>query len=293
MDMIYEMRQNLVKELGLPSMGSKPLGASTEEIGAAFAKFREAIGPNAIVNMGNTKSFLDNLQITGKAEKDIDFVGVLKNKLQNGSMTVAEVEKMSSMLWPKGKAYGRMSQPEKVWREDFLQNMFRDLEPLETNVGMNLAALLKQAKGTTRDIYQSQFVENLLNRATNNETLSFNPRQFYELVKKQESYILTKLDKDKAQNLFAFADKMKAIAPERAMFTEGRVKTDPISWLPGAGLGAGAYANPYLAVPIGFQAIVARSLMAPKGIIRKWLTTGYNPPTLPVKIGLMEGMKND
>lgn len=294
MDMIYKMRQNLVEDLGLPSMGAKPLGTAREEIGQTFGKFREAIGPDAQVPMTNTKTFLDNLELSGKAaNKDIDLIASLRGRMPEGVMTVSEIEKMNSILWPKGRAYSKMSPAEKTWRDDFLQNVFRDLEPLEVSNGMNLAELLKQAKGTTRDIYQAQYIERLLGRATNDETLMFNPQAFYNIVKQNEAQIYRNLDTDKAKNLFSFADKMKAIAPERAKFLEGRSRTDILSYLPGAGLAAGTYMNPYMAIPIGFQGIVARSLMAPKGIIRTWLTKGYSPPTLPIKVGIMEESKND
>jgi hypothetical protein len=293
MDMLMEMRRNAVQQMGLPPVGSMPLGAAKDQVSQVFSQFRHAAGPDAVIPLPQTQQFVRTLSPEKVGKTSVDFMQTMQERLKPGSLSVADIERLNASLWPKGKAYARISAMDKAWREEFLQHLYRDLAAHEMKIGVNLADLLQQAKGTTRNIYQAQYIERLLDRATDNQNLMFNPQRFYDLVRSNQAGIQRSLSKDVAQNLFAFADKMKAAAPERAAFMRSREPNSLFeqAWSSGPALGLGGasiYGTPAMAVPVGFQGWAAWSLMKPSGVIRKWLTTGYKPPVLPAKIGLME-----
>jgi hypothetical protein len=159
-----------------------------------------------------------------------------------------------------------------------------------------------------RDISKSRWIETaLLDPATDivNQGYVFSPLKF----KDQVNHNITKIEKMFGQEgmdiIRAFADKVALAAPDMGKL--GKVsdatakfrQASGVGLLGPAGLAAAGQtgAAAALAVPYGFQTIVAKSLMNPEGWMRKWLTTGITPSKLLTKevpkLGIMEGANAD
>jgi len=57
-------------------------------------------------------------------------------------------------------------------------------------------------------------------------------------------------------------------------------------------VGGASFKYPLIALPVGADRWLAGSLMSPNGLMRKFLTTGIKPPTLPLKVGLTKYLES-
>jgi hypothetical protein len=173
--------------------------------------------------------------------------------------------------------------PDDVIRAAFTSGNFDDL-----------AVIRKHIDKETWDVMRSRFVENLLDASidiSGTERL-FRPAKFVGLIDKYGKAIDNALP-ELGPTLRQFADITKASLDDIA-----KQNLDPfqqIMSLGGAGVlgGAAVTQNVGLAVPVTFNAMVAKSLTNPSGWLKKWLTTGVlkGAPALVREAGKVGVMK--
>ena len=133
----------------------------------------------------------------------------------------------------------------------------------------------------TWDIARSRFVENLFDASTeiNGVQKTFNPQKFSDIFSKYQRQIQQVMP-EKYDDLNKFAKLSKASVADINKINMSQITKN---WQTAAtgGLGYGTLTgNPAIIVPAGFSFAITKSIMNPKGWLKKWLTEGLELPRL-------------
>lgn len=276
LEALTEMRRSFVEQtMGLPAVGSMRAGEAPETISKVFTAFKET-NPNAALTFPKTQAWLKELDNIPKKSQELYELALGST---GRTLSPTELEKFNTEVW---KSYSKLTNLDKTFRNDLLSNIYSDLPS-------DLAASLKFAKATTREIKQAELIETLLERATSPDGNLFYPLKFYDVIKKNQNNITRSLDKSQARTLYNFAEQMKLASGTEKIYREMGRKESPfwqaVSSGPGiASIVGGVTQSPYLLLPAGFQGMMAWSLSSPSGALNKLLTSGM--PTMPAKAGL-------
>ena len=123
--------------------------------------------------------------------------------------------------------------------------------------------------------------------------LEFNPDTFSNLWQQRRTYFLDNKNysAEDIRTIDQFNNKMSALVPDLSRLKSYNPTLNQLNFQNPAPVLGAVYAKPILAVPLGADVGLAYSLMNPNGIMRRFLTTGFNPPVLSSKMGIMKGME--
>jgi hypothetical protein len=189
-----------------------------------------------------------------------------------------------------------------VWRG------FKDLSPdertargalksaLENDVSAGMPKVLKlwdeaTQKGTDmRMVSKSNYLESLFAKSTvydqASEEMVFSPLLFDKNLKGARNRLnrMFKDDPGALEAIDAFHDKTQRLLVDTQRLRQARpnaAKDLGVIGIPAAAVGLkGPIGGAAIAVPLGFEGIMAHSLMKPNGLLRQWLTFGVEAPIL-------------
>ena len=228
--------------------------------------------------------------------KEIKTIGKTEQSLEGSYRNLQSIRDFLSIAKPSTS-----KGPEKTAINDILKNLENDFLTHDTIHGTSLAEQFSLARQESRNLARLQPIERILNQSiTKPEGLDaglFSPAQFVQKWEAIKGKVGARMDAADIKKVDDFALKMKAMIPDikRLGEFEAKQKTPLLSGAglkaaPGTAVGAlgGAVGMPLLLVPMGAEVPLAYSIMNPTGIMRKWLTTGFNLPNLPTRVGLMK-----
>ncbi len=214
---------------------------------------------------------------------------------QNRQVTVQEIRDLLNVLNPTASKGAERTARMKIGEAL--------MEDLSASGNQEMVDALANARDLARLQRIAAPLQSLFNKATiaptkAGEVEAFNPASFVNQWNQRREIFLNNKNysAEDIRVIDAFAVKMKAIVPDlqkAAQFT-------PSYSLQGIGqmnlqnpLGiiAGVAKYPVLAAPVGIDTGLAYSLMNPNGVLRRFLTTGFKPPVLSTKVGIMEAME--
>lgn len=302
---IMKMRADLIeKELGMIS----PFESHAKLSGAkkqAWSDFLQTAGGPDVripipaareimdVHLGSSDVATDPLWSRIGKGKGTGFINDLFQK--GGVLTFREFNDLRSKLWSN---YAKLTPAQKSIRGRLKEALDNDLSLFEEQSGnavLEASSKAYEAFGNLREFGTSRWLERLLDGATEfdkaGQRYEFFPAKFDKIFRNNEDRLRATLTPEQFKNLNAFRQKALLSTSDLAKkdLTRGEV---PMLGGTAAGAAAATYFQPWLAVPLGFQTIVARSVMNPSGWVRKWLTTGLTPPSMPMtrevlKVGSM------
>lgn len=223
-----------------------------------------------------------------------------------GYASVNDLNDLLPYIWSKTKSAAKMgkekNQYQKLTEESIqLRNGLKDaidadLGIHEVDTGAKVLEALNVARDAQKNMAslgKAKYLEKLLQDSTTwnpaTQHWDFQAGKFYsEVIKKQET--LRNMFPDEFGIIMRFAEKSKLASGDIARMSSKPAWKQAIEIALGGGTLAAIVANPILAVPLGFSAFSAYSLMNPSGMLRKHLTTGIKPPTLTketIKLGVM------
>jgi hypothetical protein len=304
-DAILKMRQDFITtEMGLPEFTKSipQAQAKTRELFGQFAT--QAGGKESTVPMPYTVKFIEDNMSNPITTTDTwwkkKFIPWMKG---DEAKTIDEINTLHATY---NRGWNKLTPTGKDLRNGLRESIYKDLSENDLQTGLQLEEALKTAQTAAkepRDIAKSRWLENaLLDPATKieNQGYVFYPLQFQNQVNKNITKIEQMFGQEGLDTIRAFADKVSLAAPDMGKLGKVSDATAKFRQISGVGLlgpaGLAAAGQPglsaALAVPYGFQTIVAKSLMNPKGWMRKWLTTGLEPSNLITKeipkLGIME-----
>lgn len=311
-DMVNNSNQQFVQDLNLPQPGLK---VSTQvEKDKIFDTIETLVGgPTSQHKVPDLYDFAaDNLKLVKTVSKK---EGALLEKLvdqieKNGAANydvIRDITKNLSSVWGKGP----INQKLYFQIKEALQN---DLVRIGEGTGNpQIPELYGTAIGLAKNIHEmknTQFIEKLftMRNATtiidNGQTKVFNPVQFQKNV--TENYeLLKQMYKDKPEvpeMIIAYADKMVNASGDLSAFAKGQQGASFSEKVLGGLLGGGTIGSkmagipggpPIMAIPWGFETMMAKSLANPKGWMKKFLFRegGGAVPQLGA-LGVKETMMN-
>lgn len=303
---ILKMRQEFITDtMDLPKFTESIPQAQTKtrELFTQFAE--QAGGKETLIPMPETIKFIE-----ANMGKDITmsdqwwmkkFIPWMKKEGDARS-----IEQINSLHATYNRSWNKLTPAQKELRNGLRESLYKDLAENDLQAGLQLETALKTAQEAAkvpRDITKARWIEqSLLNPATDiiDQAYVFSPAKFKVQVDKNLTKIEQMFGQEGLDIINKFADKLMLAAPDMAKLGKISDATKSMRQLTGLGMlsipGAIAAGQPGLAlglsVPYGFQTFVAKSLMNPSGWLRKWLTTGFKPPTLLTKeapkLGILE-----
>lgn len=221
------------------------------------------------------------------------YASTFKQSLEeNGQVTVQEIRDLLNVLNPTGAKGAERTARMKI--ADAI------MEDLGKSGNEEMVKALANAKDLARLQRIAAPLQAIFNKATipakaAGDEVTFSPSNFVNLWQQRRGNFLTNKNysAEDIRVIDKFADKMKALVPDLALGSKyqfaGLTQTSPANPL---GAGALAYKFPGIVIPSSVaDSFLAFSLMNPNGIMRKFLTTGFKPPTLSSKVGIMSGME--
>jgi len=236
----------------------------------------------------------------------LEIYDALANPQGTATATVTELNDLLPYIWSRTKSTAKMgkekNQYQKLTEESIqLRNGLKeaidaDLGIHEVDTGAKVLEALNVARDAQKNMAslgKAKYLEKFLQDSTTwnpaTQHWDFQAGKFYsEVMKKQET--LRNMFPDEFGTIMRFAEKSKLASGDIARMSSKPSWKQAIEIGLGGGAGAAIYSNPMLAVPLGFPAFAAYSLMNPSGTLRKYLTTGIKPPTLTketIKLGIM------
>jgi hypothetical protein len=213
-------------------------------------------------------------------------------------LAASDINDLSASLWKieEKNVYNKLSPAQRELRKGLRKAMENDFKAYDDAMDTQVASIFEGAEATSRlrhdqTLKDAKFVEGLLAQSTKldskSQMMQFRPAIFNDLVRRNEDRLYRALGKDKFELLKQFDQKAMASVPDMAKFSQKMSLGDVL--LSGSMAGAAGYGgytdNPWIAVPALFSPVVAMSLMKPSGWLRKWLSTGFKPPTMAIKTG--------
>jgi hypothetical protein len=308
-DAILKMRQEFIENtLGMPKYTESipQAQAKTRELFGQFAE--QAGGKETLIPMTNTVKFIEDNLSNPITTTDTWWKKKFTPWMKGGE--AKSIDDINTLHATYNRGWNKLTPVGKDLRNGIRESIYKDLAENDLQTGLQLEEALKTAQAaakTPRDIAKSRWIENaLLDPATKIEDQSyvFFPAQFKTQVNKNITKIEQMFGQEGVDTFIQFADKMMLAAPDMGKLGKVSDATAKFRQASGVGLlgpaGLAAAGQPglaaALAVPYGFQTIVAKSLMNPEGWMRKWLTTGIQPSKLLTKevpkIGIMEALND-
>jgi hypothetical protein len=240
-------------------------------------------GRDAHISVDNISQYIKESSetFTGKGDQywDGEATEFLKGMSENGTVTLQEVNDLANTVWNR---YGKLQGRQKLMRGGLLDAIKADLNSFETDRGIRVTKKFeigRKLSGMVKEFGKARYIEKLVDNATSfnpaTEALEFNPLMFVKRVKNNKNTLKRMLRPEQFDRLNRFVDMAEATIPDKQRLAGQKtsfVDIAAMSAMAGATLKA-----PLLLIPAGFQATLAKSIMNPTGIMRKWLTTGFEP----------------
>jgi hypothetical protein len=311
-DAILKMRQEFIEEgMELPKFTESipQAQAKTREL---FGKFKSELGEDieAKIPMPNAVKYIEENAFSKLAQSDPKkwWTKRLLPWAQGGEeKTLSEINTLNASY---NRYWSQLTPDQQKLRKGLHEAYLNDLADWDAKTGFKLEQTLTKAQESAQhryDIVKARWIENaLLDPATKieNQAYVFYPAQFQTQVNKNLTKIEQMFGAEGLETMKQFADKVMLAAPDMGKLGKVSDATAKFRQASGVGLlgpaGLAAAGQPgmaaALAVPYGFQTVVAKSLMNPEGWLRKWLTTGLEPSKLLTKeapkLGILEAMND-
>ena len=221
-------------------------------------------------------TFLNELETTGQTSVQSirDLLSTIKPTASKGAERTAKMKIVDTLV----NELGEQSSPEAA----------------EALASARDIARLQRIAGPLQSIFNKSVIE----PTSAGEEAIFNPASFVNLWNQRRGSFLNNnnYSAEDIRVIDKFTDQMKALVPDlsRAAKYKPSLSLQGITQIgldnPLAVAGT-IYKFPAVAVPVGMDTMMAHSLMSPNGIMRKFLTTGFNPPNLTTKMGIMKGLQ--
>jgi len=304
--MMLEARHNLiVRDLGMMKPGMDPYKVGLKKAKALYSKTGQQLAePEALIP-------IDNIRALAKQYPDSEVAAKIKRHFGDvEKVDVAHMTNFLSRIYKKGARKGYEQLDDREMRRALKEATLQDLEAFDKTYGTMALEAQKRADAffgklgkLGRDVGRSSYLEKGLNRATRVDIDTgqhiYNPVIFDQWFRQNQKQ-LKRMFPDEYSQIERFNRMGLAAVKDLLAAQRGRTPENMQEVLVIVGQGAALTAKPELAVPIGFQAWMSKSLMDPKGVVRKWLTTGLELPTPigtagreAVKIGTLKGLEED
>jgi len=288
-EMIQQANQQFQRErLALPStITPKP---SIEETQAAWAAWLDDVGgKNATIEIPNIqawfKEYGPRMGQIRRANKNLaEALDRINQEItKTGQGKLGDINEAFSNLWATWRKLGRREfAGAKAAIGKFKEMAIADFQAMETATGTPIFSRYMEAETLQRlghSIDRAKFVEGLFNKAMryNEETgeYIFQPVQFKKVVETNYQNIINRFGKrsEVPDLLMEYANKMEGAARDLATYTKAS-KTGTTEEILKLGLyGPGGYIGgiPGVAVPMGFNTVMAHSLAHPRGYMKRFL----------------------
>lgn len=289
---IISMRDNFLKDFGLPAPGTAK--AMKEQATGLYKEMLQAGGeipsqayPNVaemVKGIANSAEFKSLPTQT----KDV-LVKAVKEMAENeGKLAIETVNDLSAKAWGGGNVRSFNKIQNQPTMGKLKEAISTDLQAVEAATGAKVYEAYKQAETLSKSKHSAAAADTLWNILKNRDvyyqnpntgTYYFRPARFKELLAQKESLLSKQLkaSPEKWEQIKQFADNLSYATMDIAKLEKAQSVTGTMKSL---GFGGGGLrvivAKPILAVPAGFDAILAHSLMSPKGVLKKWFTEGMN-----------------
>lgn len=300
--MVMDARNEFIEDtLKMPKASRETAAALKETETAAYEAVATAAGGKETrYAVPNLKEFLDSeIKLTGSSELKDTLMKARKELAENGNLEFGMIQ---DLMAKKYRNFGKLGDEQKIVREELKRALEKDLATINeaTDSAVKIAQdKAKQATINKASANASIYIEGLLNRATKYNEITgetmFHPALFKREFERAIPTLKKKLPfgktgEEKINLMRQFADEMEKLSVDLSRKSKGKEMNLFEKLAVGGGIGTFATYNPLtaagIAVPAGFQAIMANSMMKPNGIIKRWLTEGITfSPSKAIKKG--------
>lgn len=240
----------------------------------------------SMIPMTQTDALLRTLidEGTAKGNKNLesliaDFGKKMKSTdplLKPTAMDAKDFVEWQAKINRRAKSKDNYGLADKIW--EVVNN---DLKAFDASEGSALLAAVSGAKLDAKTKFNYDFLSGLFQKSTTTGGSGqevFKTGQFYDLVMNSENKkkLTQAFGPDVYANLKDYAETALKISQETGKSAMSPIGTVFQTGMVGGG-GAAAVMNPTLLVPYGAAPLAAWQIMKPRGVFKKWLTTGLNP----------------
>ncbi len=253
----------------------------------AYAEIVPEIGgKNARIPMDNTRQLVDDLLESARIQRNPEMAKLLEKFNQESvsglpSKSFYDLQAKVNTVAAKNKDYDLASD---IWTA-----MNKDIKIFDETQGKNLSEIVKKGKETHQEYSRYDKIAGIFQKSSSikDGAETFYPDKFYSLVMNDanQKYFAKEFGKDSLENLKLYAEHMRKIGME----LKKRQLSDTQKMWQQTGVGAkiagstslyfaaggGVPGAAAVIVPNGMSYVIAKSIMSPKGVFKKWLTEGF------------------
>jgi hypothetical protein len=276
--------KRLIEETGAVKEGLAR--GSKENYATVESEIAKVGGENSFIPMENTAQFLRSLYESGTAKNSkqlqsliAEFEKRLVSANPNAKPTMMKPEDFNAwqatINTKAGKA-GEYGLADKIWN-----TVNNDIKAFDTQQGTQLLDAISTAKLDYKIMKRYEKFTNYFNLATTTGPQGqeiFATGKFYNIIMndRNKKTLIKDIGEEAYANLKEYAETALKISQET-----GKRSMSPISTIFQGGMVAGgglaALNSPTLLVPYAAAPVAAWQIMKPRGVFKKWLTTGFNP----------------
>ncbi|MDI6741617.1 MAG: hypothetical protein QMD11_02665 [Smithella sp.] len=289
---IIAMRETFLKDFGLPAPGTAK--TMKEQASGLYKEMLQAGGEipsQAYPNVaGKVKGIANSAEFKSLPAQTRDvLIKAVKEMAENkGRLSIETVNDLSAKAWGGGnvRSFNKIENQQTMGK--LKEAISTDLQAIEAATGAGVYEAYKRAEALSKAKHSAAASDTLWNILKNRDvyyqnpntgTHYFRPARFKEMLAQKESLLARQLKNspEKLEQIKRFADNLSHATMDIAKLEKVQSVAGTMKSLGFGGGGLGViYAKPLLAVPAGFDAILAHSLMSPRGVLKKWFTEGMN-----------------
>jgi len=265
-------------------------------------------GKGQVIELPQTRELIDNILESPRVLKN-DRLHAALDKFNTESvhgLTADKLDKLQRQIWT-------LTKKDLPLGSDIWKALEADIKAFDETSGKALMEAINGAKGTAKDQMRYDFMSGIFNKSS---TISrgeeiFQPDRFYSIVMNQnnQKYIKQQFGNDVLQNLQDYAEFARKVAMESSkrnlsdmskLWQQTGMALGVGGTAASTALGGGIPGAAAIAVPYGTSYVMAHMIMKPRGVFKRWLTTGFGIPEgakEALKIGgqaaIVEGNSND
>jgi hypothetical protein len=243
-------------------------------------------GRQTSIPVEKTRELIDNILESSRVQRNPEMVKLLDSfntKSRNGSVTAQDFYSFQGQINATAGKNRDYSLAEDIW-----SSLNQDIKAYDHATGTQLMDVINTSKGAWIKESEFKFMSDIFKKSstiTRGEEI-FQPDKFYSVVMNDnnQKYIKKQFGDDVLANLRDYAEFARKIATESNKKNMSDMQklwqqTGMALGVGGAGTslftGPGVAGAAAIAVPMGSSYIAAHMLMKPRGVFKKWLTTGF------------------